>query len=151
MAYLQNNLWLLGKCNGTGIHKTALMASISISWYSTPGSSKSSWQDPEDRERDMAALPNCHDEWVFAHETRTHVVVIWISLSRAAPSLSALTNQMSSVWNINFLINYVPFTLTYGCLTATLIIKSYGCVWHICIHFCGRFCVCYLWSRSKLC
>lgn len=33
--YLQNNLWLLGKCNGTGIHKTALMASISISWYST--------------------------------------------------------------------------------------------------------------------
>lgn len=33
--YLQNNLWLLGKCNGTGIHKTAAMASISISWYST--------------------------------------------------------------------------------------------------------------------
>ncbi len=33
--YLQNNLWLLGKCNGTGIHRTAAMASISISWYST--------------------------------------------------------------------------------------------------------------------
>ncbi len=78
--YLQNNLWLLGKCNGTGIHRTAAMASISISWYSTHDAAPSLADKILKTERgDIAALPHCHDEWVFANEARTHVVVIWIS------------------------------------------------------------------------